>query len=83
MLDDTQEFTGISINPNIRFGKACIAGTRITVSDILGWLSGGMSESEIIEDFPELTVENIREALGYAAARENLGTVIIREKRAH
>lgn len=82
MSDKAQEFTGISINPNVRFGKACIAGTRITVSDILGWLSGGMSEAEIIEDFPQLTVENIREALAYAAARENRGTIIIREKRA-
>ncbi|WP_116107312.1 DUF433 domain-containing protein [Lewinella sp. IMCC34191] len=82
MADEAQEFTGISINPNVRFGKACIAGTRITVSDILGWLSGGMSEAAIIEDFPELSVDNIREALGYAAARENRGTIIIREKRA-
>ncbi len=82
MPELTQEFTGISINPNVRFGKACIAGTRITVSDILGWLSGGMSEAEITEDFPELTVDSIREALGYAAAREDRGTIIIRENRA-
>ena len=82
MSDDTQEFTGISINPNVRFGKACITGTRITVSDILGWLSAGMTEEEIVYDFPELTIDSIREALRYAAARENRGTIIIREKRA-
>lgn len=58
----------ISINPNIRFGKPCVTGTRISVSDILGWLSTGMSNEEIIADFPELTTEHIQAALAYAAA---------------
>jgi uncharacterized protein (DUF433 family) len=44
----------ITINPEIRFGKPCIKGTRITVGDILGWLSSGMTTPEILEDYPEL-----------------------------
>ena len=60
----------ISINPNIRFGKPCIKGTRISVGDILGWLAAGMTNQEIIEDFPELTLESIRAALAFAADRE-------------
>jgi uncharacterized protein (DUF433 family) len=60
----------ISINPEIRFGKPCIKGTRISVGDILGWLAAGMTNEEIIEDFPELTVEAIRAALAFAAERE-------------
>ena len=61
----------ISINPDIRFGKPIIAGTRICVSDILSWLSTGMSSEEIIEDFPELNSEDIQAALSYAADREH------------
>ena len=60
----------ISINPNIRFGKPCIKNTRIAVGDILGWLAAGMTNEEIIEDFPELNIEAIRAALAFAADRE-------------
>ncbi len=60
----------ININPNIRFGKPCIAGTRIAVQDILEWLASGMSFDEIIEDFPELDDLKIRAALAFAARRE-------------
>jgi uncharacterized protein (DUF433 family) len=60
----------ISIHPGIRFGKPCIKGTRITVGDILGWLSAGMTYQEIIHDFPELSIESIRAALAFAAERE-------------
>ena len=60
----------ITINPNIRFGKPCIINTRITVGDILGWLAAGMTNEEIIEDFPELSIEAIRAALAFAADRE-------------
>ncbi len=60
----------ISINPNIRFGKPCIKGTRISVGDILGWLAAGMTNEEIIGDFPELSIEAIRAALAFAADRE-------------
>jgi len=56
----------ISINPNIRFGKPCIKDTRIGVGDILSWLSHGMTNEEIVEDFPELKVEDILAALAFA-----------------
>lgn len=60
----------ISINPDIRFGKPCIKGTRITVWDILGWLSNDMTYEEILEDFPTLTKADILAALAYSAHRE-------------
>lgn len=58
----------ITINPDIRFGKPCIIGTRIAVQDILDWLAAGMSVQEICEDFPEQSETSIREALEYALA---------------
>lgn len=61
----------ITIDPLIRFGKPCILGMRISVYDILGWLASGMTSSEIIEDFPELTKEDITAALAYAADRKH------------
>lgn len=60
----------ISITPGVRSGKPCIRGTRITVYDILEYLAGGMSEAEILADFPDLRPEHIRAALAFAAARE-------------
>jgi uncharacterized protein (DUF433 family) len=60
----------ISIAPGKRSGKPCIRGMRITVGDVLGWLAAGMSETDIIADFPELTIEDIRAALAFAADRE-------------
>ena len=57
-------------NPNKRFGKPCIRQTRITVYDVLGWLASGMNFEEILADFPEITVEDIRACLAYAADRE-------------
>jgi uncharacterized protein (DUF433 family) len=60
----------ITINPEIRFGKPCIDGTRITIGDILQWLASGMSAQEIIEDYPLLCEEHIRAALMFAAERE-------------
>jgi len=61
----------IKINPNKRFGKPCVRDTRITVYDVLGWLAAGMNYDEIIEDFPELTIEDIQACLAYAADREH------------
>ena len=61
----------ITIDPNKRFGKPCVKGTRITVFDVLGWLASGMSELEILKDYPELTIEAIRACLAYAADREH------------
>lgn len=61
----------IEIAPGKRSGKPCVKGTRITVYDVLGWLANGMSRVEIIEDFPELTKEQIHACLAYAAEREH------------
>ncbi len=61
----------ITINPEIRFGKPIIIGTRISVYDILNWLANGMTKEEIIKDFPELTVESINACLAFVANREN------------
>jgi uncharacterized protein (DUF433 family) len=60
----------IAIDPAIRFGKPCVRGTRISVGDILGYLAGGMSEAQILTDFPQLTTDDIRACLAYAAERE-------------
>ena len=60
----------ITIRPGVRSGKPCIRGTRITVSDVLEYLSGGMTEDELLDDFPELTREGIRACLAFAAERE-------------
>jgi len=60
----------ISIDPDIRSGKPCIKGTRITVGDILQWLASGMSVPEILDDFPLLKEDHIRAALAFAANRE-------------
>ena len=69
MLVDYRKY--ITIDPNVRFGKPCIKGTRISVYDVLSWLAGGMSIAEILEDFPELNEEQIRACLAYAADREH------------
>jgi len=61
----------IKITPEIRFGKPCIRNTRISVYDVLSWLASGMTNNEIIEDYPELTLEDIQACLAYAADREH------------
>lgn len=67
----------ISIDPEIRFGKPCIKGTRIAVVDILQWLSSGMTFQEIIENFPSINSETqIRAALAFAANREEITKMI-------
>jgi len=60
----------ITIEPGKRGGKPCIRGMRITVYDVLGWLAAGMTQEEILADYPELTQEDIRACLAYAADRE-------------
>jgi len=60
----------IRINSEKRFGKPCVRETRITVYDILGWLSAGMTYSEILTDFPELTMQDILACLAFASQRE-------------
>ena len=54
----------------IRFGKPCVRGTRIAVEDVLSYLASGMREDEILADFPQLTGDDIRACLSYAAERE-------------
>lgn len=61
----------ISIDPNIRFGKPCITGTRISVFDVLSWFANGITKVEILDDFPELTEQQIQACLAYAADREH------------
>ncbi|MFO1170861.1 MAG: DUF433 domain-containing protein [Hyphomicrobiaceae bacterium] len=60
----------ITVEPGRRNGKPCIRDLRVTVSDILEYLAGGMSEDEILADFPYLTREDIRACLAFAADRE-------------
>ena len=66
----------ITIEPGKRSGQPCIRGLRITVGDILGYLASGMTIKEIIDDFPELTAEDIKAALAYAATKFNRTTRI-------
>ena len=67
----------ITVEPGQRSGKPCVRGMRITVSDVLEYLASGMMEAEILADFPDLTTEDIRACLAFAAERERrlLGTV--------
>ncbi len=60
----------ITINPQVRSGKPCIKGTRITVADVFGYLSGGMTVAEVLDDFPDLTAEDIQACFAFAADRE-------------
>ena len=66
----------IVIDQDVRFGKPCIKGTRITVGDILQWLSEGMPISEILEDYPLLKEIHIKAALAFAARREEIVRVL-------
>ena len=74
-MDNYQQY--ISLNSGIRFGKPCIVGTRITVQDILGWLASGMTNDDILDDFPELTSDHIRAALAFAADSERRTRLIV------
>jgi uncharacterized protein (DUF433 family) len=60
----------ITIEPGKRGGRPCVRGLRIAVADVLGWLAAGMSHEDILADYPELTEEDIRACLAYAADRE-------------
>ncbi len=61
----------ITLEPGKRGGKPCIRGMRITVYDILNWFASGMTLKEILNDFPELTEEDVKTALQFAADRES------------
>jgi uncharacterized protein (DUF433 family) len=60
----------IVVDPAVRSGKPCIRGTRITVYDVLEYLAGGMTEAQLLDDFPDLTPADICASLAFAAARE-------------
>ena len=66
----------IAIDPEVRFGKPCIKGTRIAVVDILQWLASGMAHKDILQDYPSLKEEHIRAALAFAADREAMIKII-------
>jgi uncharacterized protein (DUF433 family) len=66
----------ITIEPGKRSGKPCIRGLRITVSDVLDYLASGMTMEQILGDFPELTEEDLRACLAFAADRERRLAVI-------
>lgn len=59
----------ISIDPAVRFGKPCVRGTRLTVGDVLGVLAAGRAEAELLQDFPQLTHEDVLACLAFAAER--------------
>lgn len=71
----------ISIDPNVCFGKPCIRGTRIWVSLILDFMANGMTFEEIMEEFPQLEVDDIKAAIAYGAemARERYVEIPLRE----
>jgi uncharacterized protein (DUF433 family) len=60
----------ITIEPDKRSGKPCIRGTSMTVTDVLEYLAGGMTQEELLAEFPDLTAEDIRACLAFAADRE-------------
>ena len=57
----------ITLEPGKRSGKPCVRGLRITVQDVLGWLASGMEIAEILDDYPELTKDDVMACLAYAA----------------
>jgi uncharacterized protein (DUF433 family) len=71
MSKDGKQFEAavITTDPEVRCGKPCIRGLRIAVDDVLGWLASGMTEEEILADFPQLTQEDLRAVQAYAADR--------------
>lgn len=73
----TSTLQRISIDPEIRFGKPCIIGTRIAVGDILSWLASGMTYKEIEEDYPVIKEEDIMAALAFAANREAMVKILV------
>lgn len=66
----------INIDPHVVHGRPAVRGTRMRVADVLALLASGASESEILEDYPYLTAEDIRACLGYAAAQADHAVVI-------
>lgn len=69
----------IEIQPGVRSGKPCFKGTRITVYDVLEYMAGGMSEQDLLDNFPALTVQHLRAALMFAAVRERRMAALLAE----
>ncbi|MDX1961921.1 MAG: DUF433 domain-containing protein [Pirellulales bacterium] len=69
----------IIIDPEIRSGKPCIRGTRIAVVDVFDYLGGGLSIAEVLEDFPDLTYEDIQACFAFAADRDRRLTIVPHE----
>ena len=67
----------ITMEPGKRSGKPCIRGLRITVGDVLGYLASGMTNAQILSDFPYLTEEDIRACLAFAADRERKSETLV------
>jgi len=67
----------ITMEPGKRSGKPCVRGLRITVGDVLGYLASGMTNAEILRDFPYLTEEDIRACLAFAADRERKSETLV------
>ncbi|MBE7502386.1 MAG: DUF433 domain-containing protein [Verrucomicrobiales bacterium] len=67
----------ITIEPGKRGGRPCVRGLRITVGDVLGWIAAGLSWTEIKDDYPDLTDEDIRACLAYAADRERRSLIAL------
>jgi uncharacterized protein (DUF433 family) len=66
----------VTIQSGKRGARPCVRGSRIAVSDVLGWLANGMSHAEIMSEFPELTETDIRACLAYAADRERRASIL-------
>lgn len=65
------EHPAITSDPQRRSGRSCVRDLRISVGDVLGWLAEGQTPEQIVADYPELTLDDIRACLAYAAARES------------
>ncbi len=62
----------ITLDPTVRGGKPCIRGLRITVQDVLGYLAAGMSEAEVLADFPDLTREDLQACYAYSSSAASI-----------
>lgn len=69
----------ITIDSRIRSGKPCIRGTRITVADVFDYLGGGMTIAEVLDDFPDLTPEDIQACFAFTADRDRRLNFVSRE----
>ena len=70
--DATSPLDRITIDQSVRFGKPCVRGTRISVGDVLSYLAAGMTEDEVVAEFPQLSREDIRACLAYARERRSV-----------